>query len=351
VSDNRTVAVCSRTWPLRSGHERGGAPGGAPLDAIDATEGAFVRRMVAGAIARAIGALRTRVVVPSPGLAASGAISVADGAFDVEVVGGVEGMVDSTRTWVLFDTEDASPRSGPGLRAGPAGNPSACLLGVLPAGAALPPSVTLDAWLRLSLAEERVPRVHDVGLFVPVNHSAASERFLGVDGQGAIVILCGDDDGRVARQVLMRFADRKILTVYEGRTTLWQAGEPMATAPVATRADLWRLMAHASIVADLSPGPLVARECIESALLGTPVVAPAIGPAGHHASVGGILAYRPYWQGDKGEEEDRMSLFSAIESLDDPAVRDEAAARAHAWATSTYGNAAAFVERIADALA
>ena len=57
---------------------------------------------------------------------------------------------------------------------------------------------------------------------------------------------------------------------------------------VETRTDLQRLIAHARILIDLAPGAVIARECIESLRLGTPILVPVGSAAEVHARVGGM---------------------------------------------------------------
>ena len=63
---------------------------------------------------------------------------------------------------------------------------------------------------------------------------------------------------------------------------------------VYTRTDLWRLVAHALVTIDLAPGPIVARECVESLRFGTPIVVPVGSAAQPHADTGAGLSFTGY---------------------------------------------------------
>jgi hypothetical protein len=60
---------------------------------------------------------------------------------------------------------------------------------------------------------------------------------------------------------------------------------------VHSRTDLWRLVAHARVMVDLRPGPIIGRECVEALRFGTPIVVPARSVAAEHAQSGGGRTY------------------------------------------------------------
>ncbi|MCL4413940.1 MAG: hypothetical protein ACYCUF_08945 [Acidimicrobiales bacterium] len=182
-------------------------------------------------------------------------------------------------------------------------------------------------------------RVDDVGLFLPTNPLAAQRPFLGFGPDSYVLVLCGDNDGANARWLAAGLARRHMITVYAGFATEWQGRSPLGTLPVGTRTDLWRLMARASVTVDLSPGEVVARECVESLLYGTPIVVPAGSTAAGHAARGGGLWYSSL-----------PELFGCIEALDDPDTRLALSEQGRSYATSRYGDAGSFVERVARAV-
>jgi hypothetical protein len=108
---------------------------------------------------------------------------------------------------------------------------------------------------------------------------------------------------------------------------------------VETRTDLWRLLAHASVTVDLAPGPIIGRECIESLLLGTPIVVPEASVAATHAHAGGGISYATV-----------PDLLDAVETLADEREGAEVAAGGRRYAEELYGDASRFVERMARAL-
>ena len=75
-------------------------------------------------------------------------------------------------------------------------------------------------------------------------------------------------------------------------------------------------MAHAAVVVDLTPGTLVARECVEALRFGTPIVVPAGTTGAEHTRGGGGLCY-----------DGVASLLDAVDRLGVPARRQEVASR------------------------
>ena len=96
------------------------------------------------------------------------------------------------------------------------------------------------------------------------------------------------------------------MVVENAVASVWRARSLRGQITVDTRTDLWRLLAHARLTVDLAPGPLVARECVESLLYGVPVVVPAGTAGARLAALGGGL-----WFGDEAE------LIGCVEALDD----------------------------------
>ena len=121
--------------------------------------------------------------------------------------------------------------------------------------------------------------------------------------------------------------------------TVWRARSLRGAITIDTRTDLWRLLAHARLTVDLSPGPLIARECVESLLYGVPVVVPAGTGAARLAALGGGLWFR-----------DEAELLGCVEALDDQQVRDTLGEQGRSMAATWYGDAAGFVDRVADGL-
>jgi hypothetical protein len=105
---------------------------------------------------------------------------------------------------------------------------------------------------------------------------------------------------------------------------------------VDTRVDMWRLMAHANVTVDLAPGGIIARECVESLRVATPIVAPEGSVGAQHARAGGGLAF--------GEIAD---LLESVDRLASGTLRDELAEQARTYADLRYGACSGFTERIA----
>ena len=107
-----------------------------------------------------------------------------------------------------------------------------------------------------------------------------------------------------------------------------------------TRTDLWRLFAHARGVIDLRPGPLVARECVEAQLVGTPVLAPTGSIGAEHGAAGGGLCFSNVDE-----------LLRAVASLEDRGVRDKLSKKGRTVAEERYGHPDRLVDRMAHIVA
>ena len=189
---------------------------------------------------------------------------------------------------------------------------------------------------------------HDVGFFVSVNPTARTAPLGGIGCTDYVLVLGGNapaptlatpahDPARLpaaARWLIARFPRRFVLTVVDGGVTVWRDRSPHGWFAVGTRMDLWRLMAFAHVTVDPLPGPVVARECIESLLFGTPVVVPATGPARSHAAAGGAT-YRNV-----------AALLDAVDGVSDPARRAALSSSGLAYATDRYGSPRRLVDAI-----
>lgn len=187
-----------------------------------------------------------------------------------------------------------------------------------------------------------------VGLHVPVHRLAAARGHVGI-GFDDYVLVLGDrgpeevDETSLsprAAWLAARFAGRHVLVVENAVATVWRARSLRGVVTVDTRTDLWRLLAHARLTVDLAPGPLVARECIESLHYGVPIVVPAGGAGERLAAAGGGL-----WFDDEAE------LLGCVEALDDHRVRDALGEQGRALVAEWYGDGRRFVERVSAALA
>ncbi|HVX21090.1 MAG TPA: hypothetical protein VHB02_07070 [Acidimicrobiales bacterium] len=193
----------------------------------------------------------------------------------------------------------------------------------------------------------RTSPVHDVGLYVPINPLAARRPHNGFGFVNYVLVLGdrgpGASDGAPSPMTawLLGGLPRLDVVVVENATaSAWRSRALRGQVAVDTRIDLWRLMAYASVMIDLRPGALLARECVESLRYGTPVVVPAGTAAAHLAALGGGLWYR-----------DPSELLACVDAIVDADTRDVLGAQGQAAADRLYGDPAAFVGRVAAAMA
>lgn len=107
-----------------------------------------------------------------------------------------------------------------------------------------------------------------------------------------------------------------------------------------SRANLLRLLSHAVATVDLRPPALLAREVLESLLVGTPVVArrSSIG-AEHVAQSGGGTEFNGY-----------REMIAAVRALREGGAGGELGRRGRSWATEHHGDQRGFVQVIGDAV-
>ncbi len=98
-------------------------------------------------------------------------------------------------------------------------------------------------------------------------------------------------------------------------------------------------MAHARVTVDLAPGPIIARECVESLRFGTPILVPAESAARPHAEAGGGMTFSGY-----------PELLAGVAHLFDESVRATMSSRGRSYADTHYGDQRAFVDSVARAL-
>ncbi len=291
------VAVLSRSWS---------DPG---------DEEAFIARQLAGALSR-----RSQVWVAVPGLPGTAA---ADGAFDAVGIGSSNGGWPSadTAVWpgnldpraVVIDQGDGAARAVVERHA--------------------PGAAVLDA---ADVATR-------TGVHVAVNPLAAVRRHNALGFTSYVLVLSDrvgpqDPGGRptpAAAWLTARFARRHVVVVENATASVWLARSLRGVVGVDTRTDLWRLVAHAGVVVDLAPGPVVARECVEALRFGTPIVVPAGTAAADLAAAGGGL-----WFTDVAE------LLGCVAACGDPAVGDALGAQGRRVADERYGDAQRVVAQV-----
>jgi hypothetical protein len=141
----------------------------------------------------------------------------------------------------------------------------------------------LDSGLRpLPLTPAAAPTSIAFGPYVPINPLASTYRHTGFGFTDYILVLtdrpghpsCEEPTPHVA-WLTSRFYDQYVIVLEGGRAAAWKGRALRGIVDVHTRTDLWRLLAHAKVTVDLSPGNIIARECLESLRFGTPIVVPA----------------------------------------------------------------------------
>ena len=331
------LAVLSSSWARKS------------------TESAFVMRSIAGALSR-----HADVDVLVPGERGP---ALPDGLFDVLPLG-----IDGPGHW-----PEPAPAEWPGLAPAAVliegndrgavalarlGAPGAAVLAVA-FGGGVPPEAVAVLTVGAPSGDTggapagpgALPRpgpalLHDVGLHVPVNPLAAERRHIGLGITGYVLVL-SDRPGRpeprdpapAVAWLTARFPADPVVVVEGATASVWTGRALRGTITVDTRTDLWRLLAHARTTVDLAPGPLVARECVESLRYGTPIVVPARTPAADLAAEGGGL-----WYADTAE------MLDCVASVADPAIQASLGTAGRERADSRYGDADRFVALVGEAL-
>ena len=185
-----------------------------------------------------------------------------------------------------------------------------------------------------------------IWMHVPVNPLATQHRHNGFGFVDYLLVLTdrvGPNEEPPAAVAWLTAAMHQhyVVVVEDGLAAAWKGRALRGRVPVETRMDLWRLIAHAKVCVDLAPGPLIARECVESLRLGTPVVVPVTAAAAvSHVAAGGGLAFDTM-----ADMVECVGRFVADEDW-----RRECSARGQRFADSHYGDAEAFVTRVNGAL-
>lgn len=190
-------------------------------------------------------------------------------------------------------------------------------------------------------------RSFHVGLHVPIN-PLAEGRHTGLGFVGYVLVLT-DRQGRspgfhepltpLASWIAARFPRDHVIVVEDATASVWRTRALRGLVHLSSRTDLWRLIANARVTVDLAPGPWIGRECVESLLFGTPIVAPARSAAATLCTQGAGCSY-----------ETLADLLDGIASLDDEEVREDRRQASRELAQRWYGDPEAFVRRITAAL-
>lgn len=198
---------------------------------------------------------------------------------------------------------------------------------------------------RRPTAQQRA-EVIELDVAFPINRPAAEQLMVGMSHfDRFVVLMTGFPDGSpgAVRSPGHDYVRRSLgpIAVAEVALGRWSVSDRRQSrlVPVkASRPNLWKLLSHAEVCLDLRPQGIVARETIESLLLGTPVVVPEGTVAAEHAerSNGGL------WYRDYGE------LFDAAKAiLDDALLRARLSECGRAWAESVHGDQRRFSEQVA----
>jgi hypothetical protein len=305
------------------------------------SELSFVTRAVAGAVSRTS---PVTVLVPSPTGRAE-----PDGAFDLIGAGtGQDGRWPDAPTpaWpahlpsdttIVLDQPDPSVLALLQYHA-----PGRPIHTIAPAGTA---SHQRDL-LPLRFTGVAGPDADVIGLHVPINPLAATHRHNGLGFTGYLLVLSDRAGGPevspptpMVAWLTARFPQVNIVVVENAEAAVWRGRVLRGIVSVYTRTDLWRLVAHARLTIDLKPGPIIARECIESLRFGTPILVPAQSAARAHADAGGGMTFADY-----------VELLEAVSILSDDAVRATMSSRGRRYAETQYGDQRAFVRSVSRAL-
>lgn len=249
---------------------------------------------------------------------------------------------------------DVEPIGSPGHYRWPDGTPSGCVVVdvLTPEIAAFLSNVgvrdlfylvdqagdRLEAsWQKLHLVGGAELGTPSVNVYVPVNQLAEVHRHNGLGFTGYQLVLPGrrEDRGRppaVVAWLTAAFHDSDVVVVEDAVASAWKGRALRGRTSVDSRMDLWRLMAHASVCIDLSPGPHIARECIEALRFGTPIAVPnSSGPAAIHAaaSEGSIFA-------------DAEDLLRGVDALRHPEHRSSVSCRGRRYADTSFGDPSVF---------
>jgi hypothetical protein len=317
-SSTRPVIVCSRAWHARE------------------SELSFTIRALAGAASRS-----APVIVLVPGRAD---VTEADGAFDLIPVGeGLAGMWPDHPDLHLLGTVP-SPATVMVDHIGLEIEPVLAALGSPARMLSLIGEDARATALRVVEGEPSSPGPF-VGLHVPINPLAATHRHNGFGFVDYVLVLSGrggthDLPPDEAAWVTAAYPEANVVVVEQAVASVWRGRALRGTTPVDTRTDLWRLVAHARVCIDLSPGSIVAKECVESLRYGTPIIVPSTSTSATvHARAGGGLTYS-----SMGE------LVQCVARFDDEGTRQSMSMAGQRYADATYGDPNALTAKVAEAL-
>jgi hypothetical protein len=190
--------------------------------------------------------------------------------------------------------------------------------------------------------------VRHIPLALGVNRAAVDHRLVGLTSfSDYVLFLRGFPGGTPETEPALdhRRLRRDIggSAVAEVATEAWRIsdrGRSSVVRVAPSRINLLRLMSHATATVDLRPPALLAREVLESLLVGTPVVAQSGSVAAEHvAQSGGGTEFGHYHE-----------MVAAVRELRESSAREEIAARGRSWASEQHGDQRRFVQVTGDAV-
>ncbi len=304
------------------------------------SESAFVARALAGALSR-----HAEVAIVTPGDPAE---SGADGAFDVYRIGTGTGGWPVTIRWPAPLRGAAAAvvvGGGAGVHVARAHLPRAEVVEV--AGPEDPTATRVWTLTPGRAAQLGEGWAHEVGMAVPLNPLAARSRHNGFGFTDYLLVLSDRRGGGGPRHAPTPLAawmaaglpSAFLVVVEDAKATAFRSRSWWGEVAIDTRTDLHRLLAHARACVDLCPGVLIGRECVESMLLGTPILVPRSSLAMRYAAGGGGL-----WFSDRAE------LLGASKALCRPELRDVLGRQARDLAATQFGDNTSFVGRVGEGL-
>ncbi len=274
--------------------------------------------------------------------------SGADGAFDVFRIGGQSGEWPLTARWpILFGEAAAAVVVGgaAGVRAAHSLLPATEVIEV--AGPEDPVAAHVWTITPGRAAELGHDRVHEVGMAVPFNPLAAQSRHNGFGFTDYLLVLSDrragtaalrDTPTALAAWLAAGLPSEHLVVVEDAKATAFRSRSWWGEVAIDSRTDLLRLMAHARASVDLCPGGLISRECVESMLLGTPILVPRTSQAMQYVAGGGGLSFS-----------DPADLLGAAQALGRPKVRGQLSLQARDLAAQ-FADATSFVRRMGEGL-
>jgi hypothetical protein len=173
--------------------------------------------------------------------------------------------------------------------------------------------------------------------YLPINPMALTRRHNALAETTYILVLDSQSQDDLVNWCIAGFPEDHLLIVRDGVAHIWHLRSPIGSFSVDTRTDLWRLMAHASVTVDLSPGNYFGRECVDSLLVGTAVIIPKESGAQHLTSIEAARSFE--------------STAQLLDAIGTKTWQQNAVEVGSAYVRSTYGDPQWVVDSCAKRLA